>query len=1200
MYAGSASSGKSEALYCEILKEAIKHPEKQYKIIVTQQATNEVEKRLIELNQKLFGRPGFMNVDVLSFGRFSFRIFSEAAIVVGKPLDEYEKAMLIRLAAGKAVNNLTIYQNSIRRQGFLDKVKQSVSELIQYDIIPEELKKIACGLEKEGCSELLTAKLRDLSEIYEEYMKCVSYDDTGYLPENRLKKAADILDDEKIRIKSADKVIFAFDEFISFTPDQMYLIKKLKKRAERLIFTQTLDKAQIESTSDWKSLCDSRNNLFAPAMRNLLNIISSMEGKPEFVWTNIKSENEALQYQRENIFRYPIIPFKRKTEGEIRLLESNNPLDEIRFIAAEIREKVRTEGMRYKDFAIVAPDIDETFLYSEEIFKKYEIPVFYDTTKVFSKNPYSEGIQRLLNAVIRDFDYESVFGFMKMLLAYPAAENGKFTDLTRDIEDLENRSIASGIRGKKSWQQEIMPYAWNGNITEEEKEYAGRLENVRKLFMYLVEPLLKGGNKNTAENYIDAVMECMDENHLAAEKSIDIAADEMFKSGRLDLAGAYSQLWHKMTEMFAETKRLLGKTELTIQEFSDMIKSGMENIKIGIIPSTLDSVTFGSLTRSKIPPHVKNLYIIHVNDGKMPSNGISGKLLTDQDKEIAMHVMKDIVPGKYFAPTEKVQSMDESFYFYQMISKPSESVIISYDAADRAGSKTEKSFFTGRIEKIFPWLKPEKTDYEKYPGTAESKKLKYSANMRRAATEENLENYSEIISMIAHYREYSGMQNVIIESKMALSDDKNPEKIPNEVMDDIVIPVSVSSIETYSDCPYEYFLNYVIGISPRKTKDVNAIDAGSIIHSVMEKVLAKLTKQSGSIWNTVKEEELNALSDLKFEDVWNNYLISRHKAAEADEDGLTILIKDKLKALSRRSVCDTVYQICKGKMLPYKMEEKFNYPIEAKKPGGEIFKININGRIDRIDKYEDENNLYFRVIDYKTGNTEFEPRKVINGTQIQLSAYAGIYEKILHNQTEKNIVPLGMYYSHLKNAVMKLDILSKENAYSNNDIIDMAEKQRIKELRLSGIVNDDPEEVSDNKYENLLLQEIDILDSTHKVKKGEILPIGPGSKKGAEDYSDLSPVASGKNILGVMNYGIRKIAETTELILTGDISKHPVHYLPDPDNRANACSYCDYRNVCRFDRKKQREKKVYKENGSMREQIMKISVNKEDSIGKVE
>lgn len=47
----------------------------------------------------------------------------------------------------------------------------------------------------------------------------------------------------------------------------------------------------------------------------------------------------------------------------------------------------------------------------------------------------------------------------------------------------------------------------------------------------------------------------------------------------------------------------------------------------------------------------------------------------------------------------------------------------------------------------------------------------------------------------------------------------------------------------------------------------------------------------------------------------------------------------------------------------------------------------MKGKIDRIDVCEDDENLYVKVVDYKTGQSDFNLLKTYYGLKIQLLTY---------------------------------------------------------------------------------------------------------------------------------------------------------------------------------------------------------------------
>ena len=72
-YLGSAGSGKSYQMYRNIIEESQKNPGTNYLVIVPEQFTLQTQKDIVSMHPN----HGVMNVDILSFMRFAYRIFDE-------------------------------------------------------------------------------------------------------------------------------------------------------------------------------------------------------------------------------------------------------------------------------------------------------------------------------------------------------------------------------------------------------------------------------------------------------------------------------------------------------------------------------------------------------------------------------------------------------------------------------------------------------------------------------------------------------------------------------------------------------------------------------------------------------------------------------------------------------------------------------------------------------------------------------------------------------------------------------------------------------------------------------------------------------------------------------------------------------------------------------------------------------------------
>ena len=143
--AGGSGSGKTEFLYKKIIEMSLAEPDARFFILVPEQATMQAQKEIVRLHP----RHGTMNIDIVSFDRLAYRIFSELSIPQPEILDDMGKTMVLRKLAGEKKKELLLFSSHLNRPGFIAGVKSMLSELYQYGVSPEALKEQA----KPGGSE---------------------------------------------------------------------------------------------------------------------------------------------------------------------------------------------------------------------------------------------------------------------------------------------------------------------------------------------------------------------------------------------------------------------------------------------------------------------------------------------------------------------------------------------------------------------------------------------------------------------------------------------------------------------------------------------------------------------------------------------------------------------------------------------------------------------------------------------------------------------------------------------------------------------------------------------------------------------------------------------------------------------------------------------------------------------------------------
>ena len=161
---GPSGSGKSHYLYQKVTEESLKHPEKNYIVLVPDQFTMQTQKDLVMASP----RKGILNVDVLSFSRLAHRVFEETGENQRIILNDVGKNLVLRKIAGDYESELQVLGSNLKKAGFISEVKSVISEFTQYDIQGETLEQM---IEEAGQETSLAYKLKDLSIIYQGFQE---------------------------------------------------------------------------------------------------------------------------------------------------------------------------------------------------------------------------------------------------------------------------------------------------------------------------------------------------------------------------------------------------------------------------------------------------------------------------------------------------------------------------------------------------------------------------------------------------------------------------------------------------------------------------------------------------------------------------------------------------------------------------------------------------------------------------------------------------------------------------------------------------------------------------------------------------------------------------------------------------------------------------------------------------------------------
>ena len=132
---GASGSGKSTYIDQQIIARSEREPEGRFFILVPDQFTMQTQKELVALSP----RHGIMNVDILSFDRLAHRVFAEVGGDQTPVLEDVGKILVLERVVQEQKKKLGVLGSSLEKLGTVSEMKSLLSELMQYDIHPEEL-----------------------------------------------------------------------------------------------------------------------------------------------------------------------------------------------------------------------------------------------------------------------------------------------------------------------------------------------------------------------------------------------------------------------------------------------------------------------------------------------------------------------------------------------------------------------------------------------------------------------------------------------------------------------------------------------------------------------------------------------------------------------------------------------------------------------------------------------------------------------------------------------------------------------------------------------------------------------------------------------------------------------------------------------------------------------------------------------------
>ncbi len=919
--------------------------------------------------------------EVTNFTRFANTAFRNLGGIGGKYCTGAESALVMWRVLSELCDRL--YMTGGRRPistGMVERALSAVKEMQSYGISPTLLEAVMTSEQIKDAR--LRTKLSDLSLIYSTYREYVSesYND---LSEDAAELAKRLNENPEF-LSGVDIYV---DGFISFTEPQ-YKLLSVMMRCTEVTITLTLPRARrdafeySEVTAAEKRLkeiartrrdegtdvrvlkTDERDPSYAPSLSRVGDLLFSTVGK---------IDNESLQ------------ELKNKG-GRVRIYEARDPFEECDFVAADIKRRVMA-GEAYSSFAIIARNATKYVGVLDESLSRANIPHFISKKRDITSFEAIKLINVAYQIISRGFRREDVLTYAKCGLTGISPS---------ECDEFELYTTAWGIEGEGftsdgEWRMNPRGYE---KLTEED---VARLAVIEEARQKTVDPLIRfraeAKKATKVREQAEALFNFLDSIEL--EKKLYERAKELLSLGEEESAEENARLWQTVCDSLDTLVNVLGDIAADAEAFVGLLGVVFKEAGISRLPLSRDQVTVGSADTLRMRDK-RHVYLIGVNAGEFPQNVNDVSFFSERDKGVLSELKLPTEPDLDtksakerklpIKPDLDTKSARELYCFVRAFLSAKETVTLLYTTLSAAMEAILPSDVIGRLSEISTVTE----DNVKRVHIAPQKLEKmhtidriYSPNdALMLASSLNGEEYKEVKAALSEV----GLSDVV---RIAEGNPINDGLTLGEELAAVIyngdIYISQSRIDKFQSCPFSYHARYVFGLNEDGRSELSANVIGSFIHNVLEGFFTSV-KRSGRKINELSAEEREQIAREASENYVNLVL----------GDGFGSARKQNAIAQLRRAARPVVECICR-EFESCGFEPRFvelsTYGKTPKTPDPVVYKIDesttahISGYVDRVDTLKVGNDVYVRVIDYKSGAKSFTPKELAQGKNLQMFLY---------------------------------------------------------------------------------------------------------------------------------------------------------------------------------------------------------------------
>ncbi len=801
----------------------------------------------------------------------------------------------------------------------------------------------------------LKLKTEDISMIYDLYCQYIDaeYDNA----DDDILMTADLLSGSGL---FSDANVY-IDSFNGFTPAELAVIGYFLANAPEVKISLCVDLER--DTEMFTSILRIKDRITGIAEKCGCEVAQDVNLAPAYV-------NPCAGYIAKNL--WATIKEDKACENDyLRLLACKNKYTECEFVARDIMRRV-AQGARYRDFTVIFGSQEHFSDIIDPIFARHNIPCHFSARKDITQHPMSKVVLAALAIISKGWRRDDVIAYL---------HTGYSTLNDEECDALEEYSYVWSIEGSRWYESAdwtMNPDGFTSRTTKYTHDTLKLINSARRSFIkpicVLKEAIGKGvTGKALARCLYDFMSYVIDTDKLTSD---DVP------------------VWNCLCEALEQLSLCCDdKILINAENAKRLLRLMISQLNYGNIPATLECVNVGTV-QSLRSVRTDYVYLIGVNDGVFPTLSQNVGVFSDDER-----TELDCAGIRLSGDSEEMY-YEQMWYFYRALLAANKHITVTFASKGLMGEELLPSSGVGEILAMFG---NEILECEEEISPLELIWDKESA--RRYLDSDDNSIRREVEKFLGVDTTASGELSTV---ECSLDEATAKQMFAGD------LSMSQTRFDGFVRCRFAYHMNNVLKLRERRKAELDYRNIGTFVHNVLENYFYYMRNVKGDFTPLTEEE-----SDKLLDRIISDYLISVFNRTGGTSKRMLALFK-RLKRQSKVFIENINRELSNSDFVPSLFELNISDgegdSIKAYRiPLDDGYETYVYGQIDRVDTYEKDGKVYFRIVDYKTGKHDFDRRNISKGLELQLLLYM---LSILHDPQNFNrllgssgeAVPVGLCY----------------------------------------------------------------------------------------------------------------------------------------------------------------------------------------------